>query len=235
MAKKFFILIFSLCSFLCTGLSAESSYKLDFSSSYIWRGFDLNPTQKPVLQPSMNYIFGDSGFSLNLWGSISFADKELMETDLTLTYKFKTSDDFSLSAGLIHYGWYFVDNFRFKDDTSHEIFASVDLPLILFNPTLTVYYDFTNGDGFYTQLNADYSYQFHESIRADLTASLGYNGGQWLAEGADSGFSDLNLGMDIHYTSGQFIITPFVRYTFGLLSALGKEDYFWFGVSLSIE
>jgi hypothetical protein len=164
--------------------------------------------------------------------SFSFANKELNETKFTLAYTQKLSKQFSLEAGLIHYGWYFAPNFRFEDDTSHELFARVGMPETVLQPAVTIFYDFTNGDGFYTLLEAGYSFKPLEFIEASFSSSIGYNGGQWLAEGTDPGFSDLNIGLSLAYAWKELRIIPFVNYSFVLLDAIGKENHFWFGISL---
>ncbi len=215
-----------------TDLTAEYLFRADFVSRYIWRGFDLNPYKKPVFQPSITCEIGNSGLSLELWMSFSFANKELNETNLTLAYSRKISEQFLLNAGLIHYGWYFAPNFRFEDDTSHEVFAGLRMPGIVLRPAVTVFYDFTNGDGLYVLLETEYSYQPTISLETSLSASFGYNGGQWLAEGVDPGFSDLNLGISLAYAWKKLRVIPFAKYTFVLLDAIGKENHFWFGISL---
>ena len=232
--KKLVFLTVLLClmGLFRTNLKAEIQFQADWVSRYIWRGFDLNPYKKPVFQPSMTYEFGKSGLSLDMWMSFSFVNKELNETQLTFAYARKLSEQFSLKAGLIHYGWYFAPNFRFADDTSHEIFASLGMPGIMLQPAVTVFYDFTNGDGFYILLETEYSFQPITFLEASLSASLGYNGGQWLAEGVDPGFSDLNLGISLAYAWKKLRVIPFAKYTFVLLDAIGKENHFWFGISL---
>jgi uncharacterized protein (TIGR02001 family) len=232
--KKILITMAVLCLFgLCSSnLSAEFHFQADLVSRYIWRGFDLNHYKKPAFQPAIEYEFGNSGLSLDVWMSFSFANKELNETNLTFAYSRQLSEQFSLKAGLIHYGWYFAPNFRFEDDTSHEVFASVGMPEIVFQPAITIFYDFTNGDGFYFLLETRYSYEPVRYVITSLSASLGYNGGQWLAEGTDPGFSDLNLGISLAYAWNDFQVIPFANYTFVLLEAIGKENHFWFGISL---
>ncbi len=213
-------------------LVANINYQLNIVSSYIWRGFDLNPDQRMVVQPSVDYSFGNSGLALNIWGSFSFVNKEANEIDLTLSYAFKASKNVSLKAGLIHYGYYFTQDFSFDDNTSHELFVSAGLLNTITHPTLTVFYDFTNGDGFYFQLETGHSIPITPSVQTDFFASLGYNGGQWLAEGVDPGFSDLNIGMAVSLEYKDWIITPYANYTFVLLDALGSDNYFWFGISV---
>lgn len=236
--RKKQIILASLCCLLAlshSNLSADILFQADLVSRYIWRGFDLNPYKKPVFQPSVEYAFGNTGLCLNLWMNFSFANKELNETNLTLAYTHRLSEEFSLEAGLIHYGWYFAPNFRFEDDTSHEVYIALGMPEILFRPRFTLFYDFTNGDGFYALLETGYSFDIARSLGAGIKASIGYNGGQWLAEGTDTGFSDLNMGFLLPYEWNDLQIIPFINYTVVLLDAIGKENHFWFGISLVYE
>jgi uncharacterized protein (TIGR02001 family) len=227
-----FIIIFCFFMLLCLPLSAEFTYQVDFTSRYIWRGFDLNPNKQPALQPSIEYSCEGCGFSLNLWANISFNNKDFHEIDLNFTYDFNVSKHFSLNAGIIFYGWYFVDNFSFQDNTTQEIFISAGFPRFFLHPRLTVYYDFGNGDGIYVLLEGYYIHEFTRRIKTVFQASLGYNGGQWLADGVDPGFSDLNLGFNLLFKTGRLKISPFIRYTFVLLDAIGTDNHFWFGISL---
>jgi len=229
------VLLFIIFVGISLPLAADFKYNLNYSSSYIWRGFDLNPTQKMVLQPSVDYSFGKSGLALNIWGSFSFVNRETNEIDLTLSYTFKAAKNVLLKAGLIHYGYYFAENFSFENNTSHELFISAGLPNTITHPTLTVFYDFTNGDGFYFQLETGHSISITPSIQTELSASLGYNGGQWLAEGVDPGFSDLNIGLAVSIEYKDWNIMPFVNYTFVLLDALGNENFFWFGIGVGTK
>jgi uncharacterized protein (TIGR02001 family) len=228
-----YIALFVSFVFLAANLKAQVVYQVDTASRYIWRGFDLNPHKKPVIQPSIDFAFGQSGFSLNLWSSISFVSKDLNEFDLTLSYSTDLSKDISLAAGLIHYAWYLTENFNIKDDTSHEVFLSIKSPTIFLRPSLSIYYDFTAGDGIYLLLEIIHSFPLFEKLGTDLSASLGYNGGQWLAEDSDPGFSDLNFGLTLPFQTGPFQISAFANYTIVLLDAIGEENHFWFGISLS--
>jgi len=106
----------------------------------------------------------------------------------------------------------------------------------LIDPSLTVFYDFTNGDGFYILFEAGYCLRLSKPLGGiDLSASLGYNGGQWLAEGVDPGFSDLNLGVTLPVTVGRFRISVLATYTVVLLDAIGKDNHFWYGVTVDYK
>jgi uncharacterized protein (TIGR02001 family) len=213
-------------------LRAEFVYRVDLTSRYIWRGFDRNPQMNPALQPSFEYSCGDCGFTLDFWSSISFESRDYHEIDLRFTYDFRVSESFSLNAGFVFYGWYFAEDFSFRENLSYEIFASVGLPKLFFRPRMTFFYDFGNGDGFYLLFDGCHIQRLSNKWRIDLTASLGYNGGQWLEEGAGPGFSDLNLGLALRFKSGRLVFSPFARYTFVLLDAIGTDDHFWYGISV---
>jgi uncharacterized protein (TIGR02001 family) len=222
-----FILLFSINLF-----SKDFSYQLDINSSYIWRGWDINPVKKPVIQPSITYVVGDTGFALNLWTSFSFEDSELNEIDFTASYDFKTSDNLSLSAGFIHYGWYFAENFKFKKNTTQELYLTAGFPKVFLTPSISVYYDINNGDGLYVVGGISYGLAVAEKLNVDLSASLCYNGGQWLDD--DSGFSDLNFGISFPFSLEKVNVSASAHYTIVLLDSLGDTNYFWVGLSFSI-
>ncbi|MCX6561238.1 MAG: hypothetical protein NTZ26_12090 [Candidatus Aminicenantes bacterium] len=83
--------------------SAQLSAQADLVSRYIWRGFDLFSPNNGAFQPSLTYAFGGSGFSANIWISFALGDRALYraddETDLTVTYAFKTPESLALAAG----------------------------------------------------------------------------------------------------------------------------------------
>lgn len=223
-----------LWAFCSLEAHAQIEVKADLVSSYIWRGFDLNPYKEPVLQPSLTYGNTESGLSLELWSSFSFANRDLHEVDLLLTYRKTVGPSLDLSAGLIHYGWYWSPNFRFGDDTSHEVFIGAGLSLPFFYPHLTVFYDFTNGDGLYILLESEISLTFLTWLDTVFDASLGYNGGQWLSEGIDPGFSDLNLRVSVPLSLGPVRFSPYAQYTRVLMEAIGQENIFLYGLSVSL-
>jgi len=152
---------------------------------------------------------------------------------VTLSYDFKLPEDYSLSIGFTHYGWYFNDNFKFKDHTTQEFYISAGLPKLPLAPNLTVYYDVANGDGVYVSLGVGHSIALSEKLTLDLGAALGYNGKQWIEK---SGFSDLNFNMTIPFKVGKVTISPFFKVTFILLDAINPEvdNEIWAGVSFVI-
>ena len=233
MKKTIWIVLFALFCGLSpvSHLSAAVEYQVDMSSRFIWRGFDLNPQNKPVLQPSVTFTLGESGLSLNLWSSFSFVSKDLDEVDATLSYDFQLSEGVAMTVGLIHYGWYFVDGFTFKDHTTQELYATLGFQRLPLAPELSVYYDFGNGDGLYLKLAVSHSLRLSEELNLDLSASLGYNDNLWIT---DSGLSDLNVGAAVPFKIDNVTVSPFLNFTLVLLDAVnpGVDNEFWAGISI---
>jgi hypothetical protein len=235
--RKKHLVLFVLIVLLSTQLVGKSfSFQLDLTSRFIWRGFDLLPDNNSALQPSLAYDFGDSGFSLNVFTSFALTDREIYkysdEIDLTLTYALKTQESLSLVLGFTNYGWWFDDDFTFENNTTQEFFVELGFPKVPFSPTLTAFYDINLGDGLYVKLAGGHSLPLSGELNLDLAATLGYNAGMFLPEGADTGFSDLTIGASLPLKLGGLTLSPFVNYTFVFLDAVNEDNELWFGASL---
>ena len=214
--------------------AAQMSFQVDTMSRYVWRGFDLFAPNNGAFQPSATYTFGDSGFSANLWTSFALGDRATYryddEIDLTLAYAFKTPEAYSLSVGMIHYGWYFDRHFTFRQSTTQELFITAGLPAAFLQPSLSVYYDVTMGTGLYACLKVGRTLPLTESLPLNLSACLGYNSRQWIEA---SGFSDLTLGASLPIKAGgRLIVAPQINYTFVFMPEVNPHDEVWFGLSL---
>ena len=117
-------------------LPGAVSGQVDLVSRYIWRGFDLLPDNQAAIQPQFSVDLGKSGFSINVWSSFALAQRAVLkysdEIDVTLSYAFQMPEGWELTAGFIYYGYWFADDFKFKDHTSQEVYVTVaktDLPL----------------------------------------------------------------------------------------------------------
>ncbi len=220
---------------MASTLYGEVDFQLDLASRYIWRGFDIFYDNQPAWQPSLTYTFGDSGFSINLWGSYALAGRDelkfLDETDLTLLYELGVSDKISLVAGFCHYGWYRARNFSFKNSTTQEFFLIASLPYVLLTPSLSVFYDVNIGDGIYVLLDCSHSVILNDSLELALTVSLGYNGNQFVD---DSGLSDLTFGMSLPISLDGITISPYINYCIVFLDSVNDNNELWFGLSISL-
>jgi hypothetical protein len=235
--KKMRLFLFILIVFLSLPLTGKNfNAQVDFTSRFIWRGFDLLPDNNSALQPSLTYDFADSGFSLNVFASFALTDRGIYkyadEIDLTLTYALKTSETLSLVLGFTNYGWWFAQDFTFEDNTTQEFFVELGFPRVPFSPTLTAFYDINLGDGLYVKLTGGHSLPLRGELNLDLAATLGYNAGMFLPEGADTGFSDLTIGASLPIKLGGLTLSPFVNYTFVFLDAVNQDNELWFGASL---
>jgi hypothetical protein len=223
----------ALVTIFAVSAVAQLSFQVDTMSRYIWRGFNLFAPDNAAFQPSATYTFGESGLSANIWTSFSLGDRHIYkyddEIDLTLTYAFKTSDDYALSVGLIHYGWYFDRVFTFRHSTTQEFFATAGLPKAFLQPSLNVYYDVNMGTGLYASLKIGHSVPLNESLALNLSACLGYNSRQWIDA---SGLSDLTCCATLPIPAGDLRIAPMINYTFVFLTEVNPRNEFWFGLSL---
>ncbi|MDT8392169.1 MAG: hypothetical protein RRC34_16835 [Lentisphaeria bacterium] len=147
---------------------------VDLYSHYVWRGMLL--TDDPVVQPSVTVGF--AGFALNVWGSIDTTDLNergtggptyrMQELDFTLSYDVTVADVVNLGIGYIEYTFPGTPFPR-----TSEVYASVGLDVIL-EPTLAVYWDFDEVEGFYANLSVGHTFELTESLQLSLGAALGW-------------------------------------------------------------
>ena len=213
-------------------LPGAVSPQVDMVSRYIWRGFDLLPDNHPAIQPSLTIDLGQSGFSLNVWSSFALANrtdfKYSDEIDLTLSYDFKMPEGWELSAGFTHYGYWFAQDFSFKDGTTQEIFATVtrtDLPL---SPTLSLYYDFNLGSGLYVTLGGSHELKVSEKVSMELGGLVGFNSRQYIDK---TGFSDIDLYIKAPLALGRVTLTPSLNVMLPLMDEVNEYTEIWFGFS----
>ena len=219
--------------FSAVPLSAQWTFQADTVSKYIWRGFDLYADNNPAFQPSVTYTFGESGFSLNLWTSFALGERSIYkyddEIDLTLAYDFQLSENFDLSVGFTHYGWYFDREFSLKNSTSQEFFVAAGLPQVFLEPSLTIYYDVAMGSGLYALLKGGHTISLSETIDLAFSAGLGYNSRQFTDE---SGLSDLTIGLNLPIKLGEWTIAPMINYTFVFLASVNPDNELWFCLTI---
>ncbi len=198
---------------------------LAFNSKYIWRGQNL--VDGPVLQPEGSLSY--KGFSGTVWANYD-ADEgdEWSELDYTLDYTASLGsakpelEVLSFSVGYTYYTFPNLD----EDKDSHEVYVGGALDILL-SPSVTVYYDFDQGDGVYYELGLGHGFSL-AGAELQLAGSVGYNDGQW---GYDSSFSAgvLSVGLDVPLTS---------RLALGASAAASLaldeqyDDEFFFGTSI---
>jgi len=219
---------------------------VDVLSNYVWRGQKL--TNSWVIQPSIGITYGS--FGANLWANydsdsqIDEGDEhgEFSETDLTLNYNFSV-DKWNFGLGYIYYA---LTGFN---DTQ-EIYLSTSYSTLL-NPTLTIYYDYDEGNGAFIVASVSHSFDVYKGSSLKLGASASYN-----IENKVMGFDEENeefsnfyngevsAGLSIPLTKS-ISITPKVAYSFPLsddaedalerISNDGQQDVFYGGINLTLS
>lgn len=156
-------------------------------SAYVWRGQVLN--DEPVVQPAVTV--GAAGFALNFWGNLNLTDNvnasgEFSEVDITLSYAPSLPiDAWSLDMGVSHYTFpnTIVETEAGAEaaaDTT-ELYAGVSREGVI-TPSLTVYYDFNQVDGFYLVGSLSYAApleRLHEALSLELEFATGYGDGDY--------------------------------------------------------
>lgn len=230
--KKFVLLLLVCLVGAVLPLPGAVSTQVDLVSRYIWRGFDLLPDNHAAIQPGLTVDLGKSGFSLNVWSSFALAHRAVFkhsdEIDVTLSYAFKVPEGWELTAGFINYGYWFADNFKFRDNTSQEFYATVaktDLPL---SPTLSVYYDFNLGSGLYVTLGGSHELKINEKVSLEVGGLIGFNSKQYIDK---TGFSDIDIYAKVPLTVGKLTLTPSLNVMIPLLDEVNEDTEIWFGFS----
>ncbi len=230
--KKLTVLL-TMLVLMSTGISyaKDLDVSVDLTSKYIWRGMDLLSDNNPAIQPSITYNFKDTGLSVNLWCSFALGDRNIHkyvdEIDLTLAYAFSASEDIDISVGFLHYGYYFAKDFNFKDNSTQEVYVTATFKNLPLSPYISFYYDFNLGDGFYILAGASHSVEVAEGYNLDLSATLGYNGKQYINK---SGMSDMVIGASMNFKIGSTTLTPYIKYASIFKRELNpKKSEIWFG------
>lgn len=233
--KKFILVLLVCLAGAALPLPGAVSAQVDLVSRYVWRGFDLLPDNHAAIQPSLTIDFGESGFSLNVWSSFALAHRDVFkradEIDVTLAYAFKMPEGWELSAGLINYGYWFADDFKFEDHATQEVYATVartDLPL---SPQLSVYYDFNLGSGLYVTLGGSHELKVNEKVSMEIGGLIGFNSRQYIDT---TGFSDIDLYAKVPLTMGKLTLTPSLNVMIPLLDEVNEDTEIWFGFSAAI-
>jgi hypothetical protein len=137
------------------------------ASRYVWRGQILS--EGIVVQPTVGVTLG--GFTANLWSNIDLDNGEddddgivMNETDLTLSYSMPVGP-VSLTGGFIHYDF---------DGADTQEFYLTGALAVLLNPTLSLYYDFDEGDGGFAVLGVSQGFPVGP-ISLTAGASVGFN------------------------------------------------------------
>jgi hypothetical protein len=211
----------------------SGSASVDIMNHYVWRGFKLS--NGVVIQPSVGITYG--GFGANFWANYDTSTNEHNETDLTLNYSFSL-DKFSFDLGYIYYALDAVDD-------TQEFYLSVGYDILL-NPTITIYYDFDQGDGAFVTASASHDFDLAEDISLSLGALASYNIESEYSIGNYSDFHNGELSASVSIPINKNIsIGPMIAYSFPLsddaedafetVSDDREEDILYGGLNFSLS
>jgi len=219
-----------------------------YNNKYIWRG--LNATDDPVYQGDVWTSY--KGFTLNVWWNVDLTDingekGNFTEVDYNIDYSWDY-DDFSFSAGGIMY-----DFPQFANTETFEVYAGVGYDMIA-QPSLTLYYDMDDADGFYALMSVGHSFDLMDnelysvdadmiSASLDLSASAGWASENWndfYYGAAHSTFVDVVAGASLPIGITDYVtVTPSAAYSTvvdGALRTKSANDHEWIlGITLSAE
>ena len=223
------------------GAAGKASFSAALASRYVWRGQILS--EGLVLQPTVGITLG--GFGANLWSNVDLDNNEedddgivMNETDLTLNYTLPVGP-VSLTGGFIHYD--------FDGGDTQELYLTGALATLL-NPSLSLYYDFDEGDGLFAILAASHGFPVGP-VSLTAGASLGFNiDDKAMGTNADGEeFTGLYYGEVYLATSiplfKNVTLDPRIAYTTALgddgehaiksISVDGEEDMFYGSVAIT--
>ena len=227
----FMISTFVFATQFLTPVYAEDpsvAYTLDYTSKYIFRGWDLTPNNKSAVQPGVSYSKGSMEYGY--WSSFAVSNRDelgsLDEFDLYFSYSGSLNGTTEYSVGLTYYSWLNADDFSFDNNTTPEPFITVADSRMPYGLSLGLYYDLNLGDGVYLQASGGHSMKFAERA-VDLSLSVGYNGGQW---GADAGISDIVLSAGSSFEFSFVSLSPAVYYAIIPEKSINNDNQFWFSL-----
>src|SRR3989304_302974 len=210
---KILIVVFTLLlgmvfagSVFASETKVSGTASVDVLSNYVWRGQKL--TNSWVIQPSVGITY--RSFGANIWAnydSDSQVDEgdehgELSETDSTLSYNFSV-EKWNFGLGYIYYA---LTGFN---DTQ-EIYLSTSYSTLL-NPTLTIYYDYDEGNGVFIVASVSQSFDVFKGSSFKVGSSASYN-----IENKVMGFDDAKDALK-------------------RISNDGQQDVFYGGINLAIN
>ena len=209
--------------------TAQAQVSADFEvaalTSYVWRGFTL--ADAVVIQPSLTFGFGESGLSLNVWGSAAVQDRDFYdgadELDFTLGYDVALSEGLGLSLAYVQYTF---PSAAEGAKHSEEVVASLGFDHTL-APSVTAAYDFGLMDGLYLTAGVAPEFALSDDIALGIGASVGLS--NYVND--EFGFNDVTLSASLGgLTAGSVAITPFIGFS-SADEGINPDSQFWAGLS----
>lgn len=215
--------------------SVSASVDVPVLSACVWRGQVLN--DEAVAQPT--FTISKGGLTLNWWGNFNLTDNatgdeaEFSEHDITVSYATTCPlTGAGVTLGVVNYDFPNVSladaegNVSLVNDTV-EAFLIVSFGDVVLAPTLSVYYDIKEAEGFYGSLGISHSLELGDGLALGLGASIGGASEDWGAfyYGEAEGLTDASVSASLPIAlSDSVTLTPGVAYTVLLEDAEDAVD-----------
>jgi len=206
--------------------AADAQVSLDveaaLQSSYVWRGLLL--ADGVSVQPSVTLGIGESGMSVNVWGSAAVEDRDVLdvadELDFTVNYAGSIGEFAGFSLGYIQYTF---PNAAEGAKHSEEVYAGVGLDHVL-APGVFAAYDFGLTDALYVSAGLAPEFELGEAANLALGALVAFS------DYADFGFHNAQLSASVGFDAGGFTIKPAAGFSYAADEINADNSGFWGGI-----
>ena len=158
-------------------VGADVTFENYVLSKYVWRGHVYSDDW--VYEPAFD-IAAKNGFGAYFWGNVdltdvnSTAEEDVQwkptEMDLTLYYGLPIEGPVSVELGLAQYTYPHPSE---SSGSTREVYVKAEADTLL-APSLTVYYDFDEADGFYLTAGLSHTQELNEKLSLIGGVSVGY-------------------------------------------------------------
>lgn len=200
----------------------EGSADIYFTDNYFWRAAgDGNPHLQYdfVLSTSI----GGLGISFSPWVSHNLDNMDVDEVDYTCDLSYSIAG-ISASGGFMYY------DVTGADETG-EIYGSAGYEIntvgtLILSPQLTFYYDVMEVKEAYLEAGLSAGATIMELLSASVSATVGYDLGQYESDDFDGGPTVLQIGVSTEYQALEGVtLAPAFTYVVGL-DDIFESDYF---------
>ena len=234
------ILVILVFSFVSRAGAQEMKVSMDagfdFFSKYWWRGYVL--ANKPSVQPSVTFGFGDTGLAFNTWASLATADRSkgldaADELDFTLSVDRSFGEEGKAVGISLGYIQYTFPNAPKGGKHSEEFYfgLSNDSPAA---PSVTVYHDFGLADASYLSLGIGPEFPLGEAA----ALGIGINAGFSNYNNKSFGFNDFNASASVGISHGVATYSPSIGFSYTderIVGTGGDKGEVWMGFGISFS
>ncbi|MBW8000827.1 MAG: hypothetical protein FVQ80_02240 [Planctomycetes bacterium] len=218
-----------------------------FVSSYLWHGYDLFD-DVAAHQPSVNIVFGDSGFSFNYWtsyagasGTTTTSTVDGTEFDYTAAYECSLFGGPATTEIAANYIYYDFPSMPTKAGDAQELGVGFIWPNLLGGVLVPSYYTGKIWESrSNSTLGSHYGGWIHVfglgcdvdaggttlSLSSDLTYNAGYGGAT-----TEYDWSHATFGISTSFEIGDLAISPGLFYQVSMEDTVNTEDELMFSIS----